>query len=428
MKYYSTRTPRQLFDLHTAAKQGLAPDGGLFMPEHLPQVDMKTICELSELSFADTAAYLANLFFEEELSSEILNNICHDAYNFEVPLHRFNEQMATLELFHGPTLAFKDFGARFMARMFQHLFPDKKIVVLTATSGDTGSAVAAGFYGIDNINVCILYPKKRVSDFQERQMTTLGGNINAVCVDGSFDDCQALVKEIFNDHDFSEKYNVTSANSISLLRWIPQSFYYFYGYAQWKKLFGENMPVIAVPSGNFGNITAGIMAYKMGMPVKKFIACTNANDIIPRYLESGMFIPRESIATLSNAMDVGNPSNYERLRDLFNHSIDHMRTMIKGFRYSDTQTQNTIQEVYEKYDYIIDPHSAIGYAALQEAKEGAGFFLSTAHYSKFEQVVEPLLNIKVKYPDTVQHYFKRKKNYHSATNNANQIREIISGF
>ena len=428
MKYYSTRQPNQLYDLRTAARQGLAPDGGLFMPERLPKADMDAVVESAERSFADTAAYIAGLFFRDDMPEETLEEICRDAYDFDLPLHDFDEHAATLELFHGPTLAFKDFGARFMARMFRRLFPDEKIVVLTATSGDTGSAVAAGFYGMDNIDVCILYPKGRVSDFQERQMATLGKNIRAVCVDGSFDDCQALVKTLFNDHAFSRRYNITSANSISLLRWIPQSFYYFYGYARWVRRHAGQAPVIAVPSGNFGNITAGIMAGKMGMPVKRFVACTNANDVIPRYLRSGEFMPRKSVATLSNAMDVGNPSNYERLCDLFGHRTDDIRAIVEGIGYSDARTEETIRTVYEKHGYIIDPHSAIGYAALQDAGAGDGFFLSTAHYSKFERVVEPLLDIRVEYPASVRHYFEREKNYISTANDPNRIREIISGF
>lgn len=394
MKYLSTKDHNLSYPLAIAARQSLASDGSLFMPETIPNVYMGRIMELAQKGFSEVASYLASLYFHEEIPLHIIRKICKEAYNFEVPLHKFDKNISTLELFHGPTLAFKDFGARFMSRMLTQLFPKDRIRILTATSGDTGSAVAAGFYGMPNIDVYILYPKGRVSDFQERQMSCMGGNITAIQVNGSFDDCQSMVKAVFNDTDFSISNNITSANSISLLRWIPQSFYYFWAYAQWKLAGGVGNPTIVVSSGNFGNITAGMLAYKMGLPVDKFIAVTNSNDVVPVFLETGIFEPKESIHTISNAMDVGNPSNYERMIDLVGGDKDFLRDILSGVSYNDEVTADTIREVYDKYNYIIDPHSALGYRALEDSKR-SGFFISTAHQSKFKEIIEPILGVDI---------------------------------
>ena len=404
MKFQDTRNNNRLYSLVEVASMGLAPSGGLFMPENIPTVDMTKVLALAEEGFPKMAHYIARQFFDD-LDDAILASVINDAYDFPITMTNFG----ALELFNGPTLAFKDFGARFMARMLSVLL-DKEITILTATSGDTGSAVANGFYNIKGVKVVILYPEGRVSDFQERQMTTLGGNIKAVAVDGSFDDCQRLCKEVLGNRKYCEEKGITSANSISILRWIPQSFYYFYAYYLYRKSGRLSDPIVVTPSGNFGNITSGILAQKMGLPISRFIAATNANDTIVRYLETGVYEAKTSVQTLSNAMDVGNPSNYERLIALFDNDIDAIRKVVSAKSYSDSDTIAAIKDIYKNYNYISDPHSAIAYAAYKEAGE-EGFYLSTAHYSKFEKVIEDVLDIKVEYPDKMKPFFENDKVY-----------------
>lgn len=391
MKFIDTRDKSKLYSLKEVATMGLAPSGGLFMPESIPTIDMEKVLSLADESFPKMAHYVAKQFFDD-LDDQTLAKVIDDAYDFPVTMTSFG----ALELFNGPTMAFKDFGARFMARMLSVLL-DKDITILTATSGDTGSAVANGFHNIKGVKVIVLYPYGRVSDFQERQMTTLGGNISAIAIDGSFDDCQALCKEVLGNREYCEEKGITSANSISILRWIPQSFYYFYAYYLYKKSGGVKDPLVVTPSGNFGNITAGILAKKMGLPINRFIAATNANDTIVKYLETGVYEGKASVQTLSNAMDVGNPSNYERLIEFFDKDVDEVRRLVSAKSYSDADTITAIQTLFKEYNYISDPHSAIGYAAFKEAGE-EGFYLSTAHYYKFKDVIQQALDVRIALP------------------------------
>ena len=421
---------------------GLAPDGGLFMPERIPQVDMKKIEELSSRSFPEMAAYLASLFFDEFSESQLLE-VCRAAFDFPIPLKCVSAESAlyTLELFHGPTFAFKDVGARFMGQMLGRLADkEKRINVLVATSGDTGSAVAQGFWGVEGVDVTILFPKGKVSPFQESQMTTLGKNIHPVAVEGCFDDCQRMVKELLGDKEFSARHSLTSANSINILRWIPQSFYYFWGYCQWMSATGQPLsaaqfqaaqpqaaqsqaaqqplalqpaspvgPVVVVPSGNYGNIAAGMLAKKMGLPIRSFIAVSNANDTFPRLLSSGVYEPHTTIPTIANAMDVSAPSNYERIMNLYSapesapisasvsapksaaeSALEALRKEVLGFSCSDTLIKAGIAEQYSKYGYLACPHSSTGYLLASQARI-EGFWLSTAHYAKFINVISDAL-------------------------------------
>ena len=419
MRFYSTREKNpaaKLFSLKEAAVMGLAPDGGLFMPERIPQVDMKRIEELSSRSFPEMAAYLASLFFDEFSESQLLE-VCRAAFDFPIPLKCVSAESAlyTLELFHGPTFAFKDVGARFMGQMLGRLADkEKRINVLVATSGDTGSAVAQGFWGVEGVDVTILFPKGKVSPFQESQMTTLGKNIHPVAVEGCFDDCQRMVKELLGDKEFSARHSLTSANSINILRWIPQSFYYFWGYCQWMRATGQPQtaqpaspvgPVVVVPSGNYGNIAAGMLAKKMGLPIRSFIAVSNANDTFPRLLSSGVYEPHTTIPTIANAMDVSAPSNYERIMNLYSapksavesdqnshpeSALEALRKEVLGFSCSDTLIKAGIAEQYSKYGYLACPHSSTGYLLASQARI-VGFWLSTAHYAKFINVISDAL-------------------------------------
>ena len=423
MRFYSTREKNpaaRLFSLKEAAIMGLAPDGGLFMPERIPQVDMKRIEELSSRSFPEMAAYLASLFFDEFSESQLLE-VCRAAFDFPIPLKCVSAESAlyTLELFHGPTFAFKDVGARFMGQMLGRLADkEKRINVLVATSGDTGSAVAQGFWGVEGVDVTILFPKGKVSPFQESQMTTLGKNIHPVAVEGCFDDCQRMVKELLGDKEFSARHSLTSANSINILRWIPQSFYYFWGYCQWMRATGQPQaaqpaslvgPVVVVPSGNYGNIAAGMLAKKMGLPIRSFIAVSNANDTFPRLLSSGVYEPHTTIPTIANAMDVSAPSNYERIMNLYSgpesapisasvsapksaaeSALEALRKEVLGFSCSDTLIKAGIAEQYSKYGYLACPHSSTGYLLASQARI-EGFWLSTAHYAKFINVISDAL-------------------------------------
>lgn len=409
MKYYGTRDKNKLYSLEEAARSGLAPCGGLYMPNKIPQIDLQKLEEQAEKSFADMALYITELLFGEDMNKETLKEIVFDAYNFNLPLYNFSgTDFYTLELFHGPTLAFKDFGARFMSRMLAAICGNKKTIILTATSGDTGSAVADGFYNVNGIDVYILYPQGKVSDFQERQMTTLGNNIHALAVDGTFDDCQAMVKEVFANKELCAAKNITSANSISILRWLPQSFYYFWGYIQWKKSTGKDVCDVVVPSGNYGNITAAMFASKMGLPLRNFVAATNANDTIPQFLKSGIYQPKPSVETHANAMDVGAPSNYERLIELL--SPEELKERMSGISYSNSQIEESIKEIYEKHNYISCPHSAIGYAAMKDLKVD-GFYVSTAHSSKFASVIKKALDIEVDIPQTHKELLTKEKKF-----------------
>ena len=414
MKYYSTNQQAPIASLEEAVVKGLAADKGLFMPEHIKTLPQSFYDNIENLSFQEIAYQVADAFFGEDIPAETLKEIVYDTLNFDVPLVQVNDNIYSLELFHGPTLAFKDVGGRFMARLLGYFIRkagSKDVNVLVATSGDTGSAVANGFLGVDGIHVYVLYPKGKVSEIQEKQFTTLGQNITALEIDGTFDDCQALVKSAFMDKELNDHLLLTSANSINVARFLPQAFYYFYAYAQLKKMGKENEAVICVPSGNFGNITAGLFAKRMGLPIKRFIAANNRNDIFYQYLQTGQYNPRPSVATIANAMDVGDPSNFARVLALYNNSHDAISKEITGVTYNDEQIRETVKSVYESTGYLLDPHGACGYRALQEGLQPSenGVFLETAHPAKFLETVEGIIGDKVEIPQKLQEFMKGEK-------------------
>ena len=413
MSFYSTNKQTPLVSLKEAVVKGLADDNGLFMPTRIPQLPAAFFEQIETLSLQEISLEVAATLLKDEISKEELRPIVEESMNFEIPVVPVHDNIYALELFHGPTHAFKDVGARFMARLLAHFTQEsqKQITVLVATSGDTGSAVAAGFLGVPGIDVVILYPSGKVSDIQEKQLTTLGQNITALEIDGTFDDCQYLVKKAFLDKELNKKLQLTSANSINIARLVPQSFYYHYAYAQ-VKAQGKEV-VFATPSGNYGNITGGLLAKRMGLPVHKFIAATNSNDIVPAYLQTGHFIPRPSAHTISNAMDVGNPSNFARLMDMYDNSLEKIRQEVVGYRFSDEETRQLMRQVYQEHGYTLDPHGAIGYGALrdylQDKPELTGIFLETAHPAKFIEVVEETIPVKVTIPENLQQAMARPK-------------------
>lgn len=424
MKYYSVNNKDLKVSFKQAVLQGLADDSGLFMPEKIPVLPSKFFKNISSLSFHDISYEVANQFIQKDIPLRILKQIIDDAFNFDIPLVQLKNRESdsrfknvyVLELFHGPTLAFKDFAARFMARVMSYFIKDldKELTVLVATSGDTGSAVANGFLKAEGIKVIILYPSGKVSEIQEKQLTTMGNNITALEIKGTFDDCQELVKQAFVDKDLNKHLNLTSANSINIARLIPQSFYYFYAYAQSPNT--QSPIIFSVPSGNFGNLTAGLMAKKMGLSVAKFIASSNINDSVQRYLQSGEFKPESSKQTISNAMDVGAPSNFIRMLELYNHDVNAMRKHIYGASFTDKQTKGAIVNVYKQYGYILDPHGAVGYLGLKnytskvrETRLPSLVFLETAHPAKFLSVVQSLINKDIHTPEKLKQCFKKKK-------------------
>ena len=428
MKFYSTNSHEYSVGLEEAVRLGLPQDHGLFMPEEIPQLPASFINNLSSLSLPEISFEILRPYMHQAVPDEVLSSICTDAFSFPAPLVGLNENIYSLELYHGPTFAFKDFGARFMARLLGYFNTNNKgrNTILVATSGDTGSAVAAGFYQVENVDVIILYPQGKVSDLQEKQMTTLGGNVQAMAIDGNFDDCQQLVKMAFMDKKLSEGYGLTSANSINVARLLPQMLYYFYAYGQ---LSNKGKPVVfSVPSGNYGNITAGMMAKKMGLPIKHFIAAANANDIVPHYLTTGNFEPKPSIETISNAMDVGNPSNFSRLQALFNHSLADFRSEISGYSYSDEQTRESIEQAYQEFGYVTDPHGAIGFRALTEYlndNDAVGVFLETAHPIKFNREVEAIIGSKISMPDSLTSVLDAEIKSHPCSSNYNDFKELL---
>ena len=408
MKYYSTKDKAcaRAFSLREAVQAGLAPDGGLFVPERIPQADMAVAERLAGESYAALAGYLAALFFGEDIDRGILQREIDRIYDFQVPLRPVGSRY-TLELFHGPTFAFKDYGAGFMGRMIGLMGgAGEKLVILTATSGDTGSAVAHGFYGVPGVEVVLLYPEGKISRLQECQMTALGGNIHPLRVGGTFGDCQRLVKGLFADAKFRAGHRVSSANSINLLRWIPQAFYYFYGYCLWRQQTGGGRPVVVVPSGNYGNLSAGMLARRMGLPLGGFVAASNRNDVVPEFLRSGEYRPRPSVRTPANAMDVGAPSNFERMLWLCDGDPEMLRAELEGFRCDDASIRRTIDELYERHGYFSDPHSAVGYAA-SAAVDKPGFYLSTAHPAKFGEVIESVPESRVPLPERLERLTRR---------------------
>jgi threonine synthase len=412
MKYYSTNHKTPDVSLEIAVNEGLASDRGLFMPERIEQLPKSFFNEIGSMSFQELSFEVAKKFFGEDIPEQKLKEIVFDTLSFDTPLVKVKENIYSLELFHGPTSAFKDVGARFMARLLSHfLGKEKKTVhVLVATSGDTGSAVANGFLGVPGIKVHVLYPKGKVSEIQEKQFTTLGQNITALEVDGTFDDCQALVKSAFMDEKLKKKITLTSANSINVARFLPQSFYYFNA---WAKLEDKTRKVVfSVPSGNFGNLTAGLFAKKMGLPVSKFIAANNRNDIVFKYLKTGVYEPRPSVSTIANAMDVGDPSNFARILDLYNNNHQAIANDIIGATYADEQIKETLLSVFQSTGYLLDPHGAVGYRALEEFlnKDESGIFLETAHPAKFTETVEEVVGKGlVSIPDKLQHFMKGTK-------------------
>lgn len=418
MKYYSTNKKVSGASLEDAVVKGLAEDKGLFMPDSIPEIPSMFYENIDKMSFQDMAYTVAYMLFGEDVHANVLKMIVNDTLSFDVPLVRVEENIYSLELFHGPTLAFKDVGARFMSRMLGYFIQrredkHKQVNVLVATSGDTGSAVANGFLGVEGIHVYVLYPKGLVSPIQECQFTTLGQNITALEVDGTFDDCQALVKSAFMDEELNARMKLTSANSINVARFLPQAFYYFYAFAQLKVISeaaARNM-VVCVPSGNFGNITAGLFAKRMGLPVKRFIAANNRNDIFLQYLQTGEYKPRPSVSTIANAMDVGDPSNFARILDLYGNSHEAISAEISGVSYTDEQIAETLKTCKKETGYLLDPHGACGYQALKDGlKEGeVGVFLETAHPAKFLETVENILGEKVEIPAKLQEFMKGEK-------------------
>lgn len=414
MKYYSTNRQAPLATLHEAVVKGLASDKGLYMPETIKPLPKEFFDEIENLTFQEIAYRVADAFFGEDVPADVLKHIVYDTLSFDVPAVRVTDSIYSLELFHGPTLAFKDVGARFMARLLGYFIRQEgreQVNVLVATSGDTGSAVANGFLGVDGIHVYVLYPKGKVSEIQEKQFTTLGQNITAIEVDGVFDDCQALVKSAFMDKELNAHMKLTSANSINVARFLPQAFYYFYAYAQLKKLGKADQLVICVPSGNFGNITAGLFGKQMGLPVKRFIAANNRNDIFFNYLQTGNYIPKPSVATIANAMDVGDPSNFARVIDLYGNSHASIKAEIAGATYTDEQIRETVKQTYDETGYLLDPHGACGYRALTEGLQPGevGVFLETAHPAKFLDTVEGIIGEKVEIPAKLQAFMKGTK-------------------
>jgi threonine synthase len=409
MRYYSTNKKAPMASLEDAVIKGLASDKGLYMPEKISTLPAAFYHNIDQMSLQEIAFVVATEFFGDDVDSRKLRDIVYDTLNFDIPLVKVTDNILSLELFHGPTAAFKDVGGRFMARLSSYFINNsshnnKEVNVLVATSGDTGGAVANGFLNVPGIKVYVLYPKGKVSEIQEKQFTTLGNNVRAVEVDGTFDDCQRLVKEAFMDTELNEKMFLTSANSINVARFLPQSFYYFHAYAQYKRMGYEDMPVFCVPSGNFGNITAGLFAKRMGLPIKYFIAANNSNDIFLEYLNTGKYTPRASVQTIANAMDVGNPSNFARILDLYNNNYNDICNDIKGIRYTDEQIRYILANTYENENYLLDPHGACGYQALNDImKDGEhGIFLETAHPAKFKDTVEPIIGQPVEIPKTLK--------------------------
>ncbi len=414
MRYYSTNKTAPTASLKEAVVKGLANDRGLYMPEQIKKLPQSFFSLIDQLSFQEIAYTVADAFFGEDIPSEDLRSIVYDTLSFDCPVVNVEEGIYALELFHGPTLAFKDVGARFMARLLQYFIRKEqsdRVNVLVATSGDTGSAVANGFLGVDGIHVYVLYPKGKVSPIQECQFTTLGRNITAIEVDGVFDDCQALVKKAFLDSDLNTHMRLTSANSINVARFLPQAFYYFNAYARMKALGKADNMVMCVPSGNFGNITAGLFGVEMGLPIKRFIAANNANDIFYQYLRTGKYEPKPSQQTLANAMDVGDPSNFARVYDLYGGSHERITSYISGATYTDEAIRQAMRDCYASTGYVLDPHGACGYQALKEqlAPGECGVFCETAHPAKFKEKVDEILSTDIAIPPRLAAFMKGKK-------------------
>ena len=434
MNYYSTNGKAPIADLHKAVVKGLAEDRGLYMPERINKLPQEFFDNIEKMSFQEIAYTVASAFFGEDVDPDALHDIVYDTLSFDCPVVQVKENIYTLELFHGPTLAFKDVGARFMARLLQYFIRqeqgNQQVNVLVATSGDTGSAVANGFLGVDGvdgIHVYVLYPKGKVSPIQECQFTTLGKNITAIEVDGVFDDCQALVKNAFMDAELNQHMKLTSANSINVARFLPQAFYYFNAYARMKEQGKADNLVICVPSGNFGNICAALFGHAMGLPIKRFIAANNANDIFFKYLQTGKYEPKPSKQTLANAMDVGDPSNFARIYDLYGKSHKKITSLISGATYSDDQIRQTMRECYQDTKYILDPHGACGYQALVDGLKAdeVGVFCETAHPAKFKEKVDEILSIDVEIPERLANFMKGQKQSVAMTKDFTDFKQYL---
>ena len=430
MEFYSTNNPAKRYSLKEAMLLGLPEDNGLFMPVSIPRISTSFLEKIQDLTFTEIAYEVAKTLLGDDLKPEVLVDIIKEVFSFEVPVVPVVENIYCLELYHGPTLAFKDFGARFMATLMSHLLENEttRPCILVATSGDTGSAVAQGFFQAPGIDVVILYPSGKVSEIQEKQLTTIGSNVTALEIEGTFDDCQRLVKTAFLDPELKKYKNLTSANSINIARLIPQSFYYFQAYAKLKHL---NQPIIcSVPSGNFGNLMGGLLAKRMGLPISRFVASNNDNKVFYQYLESGDFNPGPSVETISNAMDVGNPSNFARIMDLYRNDWDDLRQHVSGFTFTDQQTKEAIKEVFADSGYLMDPHGAVGYLGLKEYQRmdsnTVGVFLGTAHPAKFLDVVNPLVPKEVSIPPRLQEVLGRTKTSVLLSSNYQQLKAFLT--
>ena len=431
MNYISLNHNSKKVNFENALINGLAPDKGLYYPEYTPKLSKKFIDNIQHYSNYEIAYKVIKPFIGDCIDKKNLNKIIKNTLSFEFPLKEINSKIYSLELFHGPTLAFKDVGARFMARFLGFIAEKKrneKITVLVATSGDTGGAVASGFNNIEGIDVVILYPKNKVSQIQEKQLTTFGNNINALEVDGDFDDCQNMVKNIFIDSQINSKIDITSANSINVGRWLPQTFYYFFAYKEIKRRLGNNKTVFSVPSGNFGNICAGLLSKLMGLPIDHFISATNINNVVPLFLKTGEYIPKKTIKTISNAMDVGNPSNFIRIQNLYNNDFHKLKKTMSGFYFSDSMTRDKIYNVFKKYNYILDPHGAIGYLGLKKFlksnKNYFGVFLETAHPIKFLEIVEKKIKEKIPVPKEIKNILNKNGNK-TPISNYNELKSFL---
>ena len=413
MLYYSLNHQSPLVDFKTATINGQAPDKGLYFPEIIPQLPAAFFAEMGKLSNEEVAFQVIKPYVGDSIPEDILFQIVTETINFSIPLVKVNDDVAALEMYHGNTLAFKDVGARFMSRCLGYFVKDssKKVTVLVATSGDTGGAVADGFFGVEGVDVVILYPSGKVSSVQEKQLTTLGNNIHALEVKGTFDDCQQLVKTAFADTELSSDLFLTSANSINVARWLPQQFFYFFAYKQWTD---KSMPpVISVPSGNFGNICSGLLAMRSGLPVQHFIAACNVNDVVPRYMSGLEYKPLKAVPTLSNAMDVGDPSNFVRILEMFNNANSSLSAVFSAVSFTDNETRDTIKNVYNDYGYLLDPHGAIGFMGLKNYLNvhpgRKGIFAETAHPIKFYDVVEPIIGHQIELPVSIESIMHKEK-------------------
>jgi len=432
MIYYSLNNPALKVGFKEATIQGQAPDRGLYFPAQIPVLPAGMIANIDSYSREEIAFSVISPYTGDSLPHNELERIISETIPFDFPLVPVTDRISTLELFHGPTLAFKDVGARFMSRCLGYFVQNSEqpVTVLVATSGDTGGAVASGFYDVEGVNVVILYPSGKVSSVQESQLTTLGKNISALEVNGSFDDCQRLVKEAFADVSLKDEIFLTSANSINVARWLPQQFYYLFAYQQWVRRWGkDHPPVISVPSGNFGNICAGLLVHRSGMPAQHFIAACNANDVVTTYLQTGNYATKRAVPTLSNAMDVGDPSNFVRILQLFDREFHSLKKVLASYSISDEETKSTIRELHDRYHYLPDPHGAVGYLALERYlshhPEQKGFFLETAHPVKFYDTVEPVIGQQIQLPDSVQALLGRQKQSHKIDAEYMQLRDYL---